>query len=187
MEQLVEYSDIKTITDITKKFASIPCEVVQKGDEAPQFTIANYDEFKDVITRLTCQIKSENIVVNKMNVAAYESDASAINKLIKQVKTDAQKYVDLFTLKLLGKGGRNPVIGQVQEIQQILQDAYDTIHAKTVEYRDKLKIEKSSDNVIEVEAKESTPTYAYTVTCTSEQKDLFEQFCLKNHINFLQQ
>lgn len=187
MEQIIEYSNVKVITDITKTFASIPCTAVVENNK-PKFTIANYDEFKKLIERLTSDFTEKNVVITDKNIASYENDASSINKLIKQVKKDCQDFVDEFALSMLGKGGRKPIKGQVQEIQEILQKAYDTIHAKTTEFREAKKIEEQKAKAIDVEVKnvKAERQVKISVLVSVSKVEAFEKYCKENGISILE-
>lgn len=188
MDQIISYSQIKTLSDINKTLASIPCMVIANEEGTPKFTIANYEEFKDLITRLVSEFTQENIVVTDRNVADYEKDASSINHLIKQIKDDAKTFVDDFALPLLGRGGRKPFKGQVQELSEILKSTYDTIHSKTVSYREAVRLEKEKENAIEVEATEcdliiEDNLKEVIVIVPQFKMDSFKNYCLENNIS----
>lgn len=189
MEQLIEYSNIKTLGDITKTFACIPMKATLV-DGKPQFTIAGFEDFKSLITRL-CEEYNQGITITENNVSTYEKEAAQINKLKKQVKDDAQSFVEQFTLSLLGnsKRGKNKVKGQVDVIQEILQETYNHIHEATSTFRNIKKQEKESLNVIEgdfieqlVPSEENTSTIVLKVP-NSELEGL-KTYCLQHNIDY---
>lgn len=187
MEQIVEYSSVKTITDITKKFANIPIHAVVNDQGRVQFTIAKFDSFKALVSSLIADYENEeNIVVNENNVVIYEREASQIKKLAEQVKKDAQAFVDEFSVNLLGKTrGKNKVDGQVQIIGKELMNAYDRIHKKTVEYRNSLKVEETKEDAITVDSVVVDNSAWFTVKMEPEKVDLFKKFCLENAIEIM--
>lgn len=186
MEQIVEYSSVKTITDITKKFANIPIHAVVNDQGRVQFTIANFKGFKALISSLIADYENEeNIVVNENNVVIYEREASQIKKLADQVKKDAQAFVDEFSVELLGKTrGKNKVKGQVQIIGEELMNAYDKIHKKTKEFRELSR--EAKEEVIEAETTVVENTHMYAVKVPTEKKELFEKFLNENNLEYQQ-
>ena len=189
MEQIVEYSQVKEITDILKTFASIPMSV-DVIDDQPKFTIANYNEFKALMSMFAEDYKHD-IVITESNVSIYEKECANIKKLADKVKKDAKAFVDDFALSLLGKTtGKNKVKGQVQEIEEILMSAYKHIHEKTKYFREKSRREKENEEIINTEIvneKVQNEQFVYKVVRLSNEKlELLEKFCKENQIELLE-
>lgn len=187
MEQIVEYSSIKTIGDITKNFANIPINAFVNDKGRVQFTISNFPAFEALIKSLIAEYEDENkIIVNENNVSIYEKEASQLKKLAEQVKKDAQAFVDEFAINLLGKTkGKNKVDGQVQIIGKELMNAYDRIHKKTVEYRDSVRVAKEEVIEAEVEVKD-TSLHIFAVQVPEDKKELFIKFLQENNLEYKQ-
>jgi len=184
MEQLIKYSDFQQITDITKNVMRIPMTVQQINESSiPQFTIVNYDEFKAAIERIVESINLAHVEINERNVSTYENEASEINKLIKQLKSDAKEYVNAFTATLLGTKGKNKQIGQIKEISDILQEKYDEIHKLTVAYRMAKRIDK--ENAIDINDVSDVSYVSITLNCPVNKIDELKEFCAKNSIEIM--
>ena len=168
MDQIVKYSDVSTVNDVVKKFASLPVIPVQdEATGAVKFTIADFPSFLGMLTKITSEYHDE-IIINEKNVSAYEKDAAAINKLIKFIKDGARDFVNEFTYELYGvTRGKNKVKGQVQICEELLKTVYDKIHSKTTAYRDEVKkintVVKTVDEAVEAEQAEPYETYKVSV------------------------
>ena len=184
MEQIVEYSAIKKITDITKVYAEIPMSVEQDEDGKVQFTIANYNEFVNRIRAILEEEYSGEIIITEYNVATYEKEASEINKLKKQIKDSANNFVNSFTTNLLGiTKGKNKNAGQVQVMENLLNCYYDKIHTKTKEFRESNKADLKQENVIEAQFTEHDENIA-KIVCKVPLNELesFSKYCKEHNI-----
>lgn len=181
MEQIIKYSDIKTLTDINKNFARVPMGVQTSDGSSPIFTIVDYNEFKATIENILKNEYDREFDISEDNVVIYEKEASQIKKLATKIKADAVDFCDQFTIQLLGK--KNKHDGQVQEMEKLLMAYYDKIHQKTVAYRDSVRIEPETAIEVEtVEVKEESKKVAYTIEVDSSKAVEFENYCRANGI-----
>ena len=191
MEQIVEYSEIKELTDILKTFATIPMAVdVVNGQ--PKFTIANHQAFIAMITAMANSYKDEDIVITESNISIWEKESANIKKLAEKIKKDAKAYVDDFALELLGRTtGKNKVKGQVHEAEEILMGAYSRIHEKTKAFREETRKAKEEAEIINAEVTnekkvEAEPTIYTQVKLPVSKWDLFVKFCKENEIEIVE-
>lgn len=189
MEQIVKYSDIKEITDILKTFANVPM-CVDVVDGQPKFTIANYEEFKALISTLSEDYKKE-IVITESNVSIYEKDCAQLKKLADKVKKDAKTFVDDFALSLLGRtSSKIKVKGQVQEIEEILMSAYSHVHERTKAFREQARREKEQAEIITAEVsneKVEVEQFIYKVVrLTQDKLEKLVNFCKENQIELVE-
>ena len=173
MEQIIKYSDIKSVNDIVKKFASVPMQPVQLENGEVKFTIANYQEFKATIGNLLEEYRKE-FVITKDNVSAFEKDAASIKKLGDKTKKDAKAFINQFS---------DTLTAQAKEIEEMCKSAYDYLHAQTVKYRDSLKIEKSEPIIVETAEKpQSAEMLELKVLIGKDQLNEFKAYCESKNI-----
>lgn len=179
MDQIVSYSNIETVNDVVKTFASLPVTPIQDPDTgAIKFSIANFDSFYAMLGRITSEYDSEFIVTD-MNVSAYEKDAASIKKLAEFIKKGANEFVMAFAKDLVGvTKGKNRYDGQVQVCEKLLMKAYDAIHKKTVAFREEKKRLESSEEAEPAEFTEVAPSNftAYIVSVPNSDIEEFEAY-----------
>ena len=167
MDQIIKYSDIKVISDITKKFANIPI-TVENESGIVKFTIPEYETFKQCIYNALKEYDNDFIITDD-NVSAYEKDAAQIKKLIDKTKKDSKEFVNKFADVLIGY-------------------YYEKIHTKTKAFRD-VKKAKRYEDILEIDA-QPQPTGAYiqeTIAIPVEQYNSFIDYCKNNNIKIIKE
>lgn len=173
MEQIIKYTDIKVISDITKKFANIPI-VVESESGIVKFTIPNYEDFKQCIYNALSEYNGDFIITDD-NVSAYEKDAAQIKKLIDKTKKDSKAFINKFA---------DVLTNQVKDLTKTLSYYYDKIHDKTKDFRNLKKVKENDENIIEVNAKEVNELrIEKTVAIPFSEYNDFVEYCkIKNII-----
>lgn len=177
MDQIIKYSDIKVIGDITKKFANIPI-TVENESGIVKFTIPEFDAFKQCIYNALKEYDNDFIITDD-NVSAYEKDAAQIKKLIDKTKKDSKEFVNKFA---------DVLTNQVKIINELLGYYYEKIHTKTKAFRD-VKKAKRYEDILEIDA-QPQPTGAYiqeTIAIPVEQYNSFIDYCKNNNIKIIKE
>lgn len=120
--------------------------VVENG--TPTFVIKDFDEIREKIAEALKQY--DNLEITELNVSLVEKENAFIKKFATAIKQNAKKYVELFTIRLLGN---RTTEGQVDILYDILMDKYDEIHEKTKAIRDSKKEPKEKATQITLIAK----------------------------------
>lgn len=171
MDQIIKYNDIKSVNDIVKKFVYIPMHAIQ-DDNGVKFTIANYNEFKQVVINLA-QEYNKQFIITEDNVSVFEKDAASIKKLADKTKKDAKAFINQFG---------DTLTAQAKEINDICMKAYDNLHAQTVAFRNLKKINQETAIIAEIKETPIGETTLISVVVPNGKINAFKEYCKDNDI-----
>lgn len=173
MDQIVKYSEIKTLNDIAKNYAQVPMTPIQDDNGAVKFSIADYADFKSTVVAILKQYDTDFIVTDD-NVSIYEKEGAQISNLIKKIKKDSKDYKAQFT---------DLLDAEVKDITNILTSYYDIIHNKTKSFRESKKIDKETAIIADIqEAKINADLIEVSVIINKNDFADFKAYCDSKNI-----